>query len=552
MKDNYLSMKTFSLLIISFLLVAFGQPAWSWWTGLLASIFGFALFWSVLLDVRDKWRRVIMAAGWYAGVQVVQLSWMASHPYSYIYGVILLCAWLTGAQFGVLAYFMQPSLFERWIRLAALAGLWTMMEWSRLFWLSGLSFNPAGLAITGSIYPLQFAAIGGIYLLSFWVILTNLLVLRIWVKGISWSTCSSAMTIILIPYVFGAIHLLIHEQGMQKSPQMGVVLVQTAVPVEKREELKTPLDVRHFVMREWLRIFSFVKPHQDSSPSLIVLPEYVVLYGTFYPAFPLSQAKTLIKKSLGKEALHFLPPLNEPYASYVETDRGEEWFVTNAFFAQVMANFFQADVVVGLEDKEWDSKESYSSAFHFAPGKIESTRYDKRVLVPMGEYIPFSFCRQMAAQYGITGSFTCGTEAKVFHGKMAMSPSICYEETYGHLMREGRLLGANLMVNLTSDAWFPSSRLPQQHFDHARLRTVENGIPLIRSCNTGMTAAVDSLGRDVSVWQKENAFASQWAPGALFVNVPTYNYSTLYVHVGDYLILALSLCFVCVWWLKRE
>lgn len=543
-------MKTFLLLITSFLLVAFGQPVWSWWTGLLASIFGFALFWRVLLDIDNRWQRVIMATGWYAGIQVVQLSWMASHPYAYIYAVILFCAWLTGAQFGVLAYFMQPNLFNRWSRLAALAGLWTIMEWSRLFLLSGLSFNPVGLALTGSVFPLQFASIGGIYFLSFWVILTNLMVLRIWVKGLTQSSLASAIIMILIPYLFGSIHVAIHDKWMKQNDQtIVVVLVQTAVPVEKREELATPREVRRFVMEEWFRIFSFVQPYQKSSIDLIALPEYVVLYGTYYPAFPLSYAKALVKQALGKESLNFLPPLTEPFASYVQTDRGNEWFVTNAFFAQTLANVFKADVIVGLEDSH--DKEAYSSAFHFAPGNLPASRYDKRVLVPMGEYIPFSFCRQLAARYGITGSFTCGREAKVFHGKFAMSPSICYEETYGHLMREGRLLGANLMVNLTSDAWFPSSLLPRQHFDHARLRTVENGIPLVRACNTGITAAVDSLGRNVKIWEGEDFNRSQWTSGALYVQVPIYHYSTLYAHYGDFLVLAISFCFIVAAFSRR-
>ena len=69
--------------------------------------------------------------------------------------------------------------------------------------------------------------------------------------------------------------------------------------------------------------------------------------------------------------------------------------------------------------------------------------------------------------------------------------------------------------------------LPQQHFDHARLRTVEAGIPLIRSCNTGITCAFDSLGRVVSVLG-DNPAKMGVGGGFIVRKLPTYHYSTLY------------------------
>src|SRR5690606_27562937 len=92
--------------------------------------------------------------------------------------------------------------------------------------------------------------------------------------------------------------------------------------------------------------------------------------------------------------------------------------------------------------------------------------------------------------------FTPGTKAQVIeHPKVKVGVCICYEETFGNLMRENKQLGASLLVNLTSDVWYPNSSLPWQHFDHARLRTVEMGLPLVRACNTSVTASLDSLGR---------------------------------------------------------
>lgn len=539
-----------ALWIGSFLLVAFGQPLWSWWGGLLSAGFGFALIWRMLLSVTDKRKRFFVAAGWYAAVQTVQLAWMASHPYLYIYAVILFCADLTGLQFGLISLLINPKKLFSLSRILAIASLWALLEWSRLFWLSGLSFNPIGLSLSGSIYPLQFASLGGIYLLSFWVILTNLFALRSWKQNFHAASLLSWGAIALMPYLFGFAHLHFHryQQANEPSNKISTLLVQTGFPVEESIGFRSAEEARAHVLGEWKQILSILHPHADRSVDLIIFPECVVPYGTYSPIFPVREVLPMFKNLFDWEKLAALPPLEEPYAAYLETSKGPDWLLTNAFFAQALANLFKADVVIGLEDHVWvapEVSEAYSAAFHFPQSNQEAKRYEKQVLVPMGEYIPFSFCRDLAAQYGIRGSFTSGQEAQVFQGKIPFSPSICYEETYGHLMRQGRLKGAEIFVNLTSDAWFPDSYLPQQHFDHARLRTVENGVPLIRSCNTGVTGVVDSLGQTVQVLG-EDSLTSQWLSKALYVEVPTYHYATLYSQVGDTLLLLF--CIACVGW----
>ena len=108
-------------------------------------------------------------------------------------------------------------------------------------------------------------------------------------------------------------------------------------------------------------------------------------------------------------------------------------------------------------------------------------------------------------------------------------------------MRENRLTGAELLVNVTNDGWFPHSRLPQQHSDHSRLRTVETGIPLVRACNTGVTAACDSLGQVLGALSEESG------QGTLLVDVPLYSYFTLYTVWGDLFIIALAISLVGIY-----
>lgn len=537
-----MSIQNVILILISFALVAFGQPAWVWWAGLMASAFGYALFWRVLFEIPQPRRRFYLSMAWYAGVQIVQLSWMVSHPFLYIYGVVLFCAIAIGAQFGIISLFIQPKLLKKSFTILIVASLWTIFEWSRLYFLSGLSFNPVGVSLAGSTISLPFAAVGGVFFLSFWVILTNLVVLRSWMLGFAFSRALASLVLVVLPYAFGLVFFQYHE-SKGPSESLAVLLVQPASPVDEADSLSSPHEKRDFFLGKWAHLLSMISEHRDKSIQMIVFPEYVIPYGPYYPVYPSAHVKALFAAGFGEDSLSKLPSLESPYAASIETERGKQWFVTNSFFAQALSNLFQSDVVIGLEDHLWEEDqkkmESYSAALHYSPMGGIPVRYSKQVLVPMGEYIPFAFCRDLAARYGVFGSFTPGSSSQVCQGKVPFSPSICYEETYSGLMREGRVRGAELFVNLTSDAWFPNSRLPRQHLEHSRLRTVENGVPLIRACNTGVTCVIDSLGRDAAVLGLDDA-SRQNEAGVLYAKVPLYHYETLYSKVGDALIIGLS------------
>jgi apolipoprotein N-acyltransferase len=538
---------------LSLILVGFGQPAWSGVLAILTAGFGYALFWASLVDVISRQKTFWIATAWFTAVQLIQLSWIPSHPYLYIYGVYFLLSFAMGLQFGLLSLGLRPSLQHGVTCFLGMAGFWVILEWMRLYVLSGLPFNPVGLTLSTSVSSLQFASVAGIYGLSFWVILTNLLALRAWIL----STLSPAllwMGVAILPYFFGMTHLWIHEEAFAKHEQQQepykAVLVQTAFPIEELIPLDKRKGLLELILDEWKQILAITKKQQGKAIDLIVLPEFVVPYSTFPYAYPHTEVVAIFKEILGSDSLQYLPKLEEPLAYHHETEQGHLWLVNNAFWAQALANIFQAEVVIGLQDAEDQpsgKRDYYSAAIHFNPHKenqdFEFGRYVKRVLVPMGEYIPFNVFRKLAASYGIEGSFTAGQEATILGRKMPLGLSICYEEMFGHLIRESRQNGAQLLVNITSDVWFPNSQLTQQHFDHARLRTVENGLPLIRACNTGVTAGVDSLGRLVTILG-ENALETEWLSDSLLVQIPTYTYKTLYSFWGDRFIIGMSLLFI--------
>lgn len=541
---------------ISLLLVGFGQPAHCSLCAMLAAAIGWMPLLLLLCSASSKRNRFLLATLWFTGVQLIQLSWFVSHPFLYIWIVYFAFSLLTGLQFGLLALFITTERIKSFLGVSAIAAAWTLLEWSRLFFLSGFSWNPAGLALTAGLYPLQFASIGGVFFLSFWVLWTNLLGARAylryrekgdkrtfyWIPTLLWA--GAAIT----PYLWGFIQVSLHaplidNQLKNEEELFHSLLVQTAFPVEETLPLQSPDSFIQYTLQEWRTILQIIKPYVGKKLDLIALPEFTVPLGTYSLAFAYDDVAAAFEQAFGKKALEHLPPKEMPWAHKLKNNR---WMVNNAFFGQAIANIFDAPLLIGLEDAD-DPAEGeriyYSAALFFEPGAEEPRRYAKRVLVPMGEYIPFSFIKDLVARYGIAASFTPGASAEVFvtgKNNHSFSPSICYEETFGHLTREGCLLGAKMLVNLTSDVWYPHSALPQQHFDLARLRTVENGVPLLRACNTGITSALDSLGRIHGILYDENG-DSEWVQGALYTAVPKYTYTTLYSTVGDSLIIALSL-----------
>jgi len=563
--DAYKLSKFFCWLlsIASFVLVAFGQPAWIPSFGLIASACGFALFWRVLLSEHSGVKRFWTGTFWFFGVQLVQLSWFISHPFLYIYSVYILAAFILGLQFGVLGFFIKPALLRNFVQPLGLSGLWTMLEWSRLFFLSGFSWNPIGLELTSSRHAMQLASLWGVFGLSFWVIFVNLLALKAWIAKTSRNQAflySLWIATAAFPYVYGALHIHFHEQKRlafeqkQSNPPLSALLLQTAFPIEELMDSTIQKNKFAYVLSQWQEILRELKKYKDRPIDLIVFPEYVVPFGTYSFVFPVKSVLGSFADELGKESLKLLPSLQSPFSAVNKTQKGLELLANNAFWIQGIANYFKADVLIGLEDAEdisYDRREYYSGALLFHPlakemeDEFQVERYEKRVLVPMGEYIPFSFFKNLAASYGVFGAFTPGKEAKVMQcSGTPFSASICYEETFGDLMREGRKKGAKLFINMTSDIWFPNSRLINQHFDHARLRTVENGVPLLRACNTGITAALDSLGKPIAVLGGDHPEEVEWIRDSLLVDVPTYTYSTLYSKVGDQLIIGLSLLFI--------
>jgi apolipoprotein N-acyltransferase len=138
----------------------------------------------------------------------------------------------------------------------------------------------------------------------------------------------------------------------------------------------------------------------------------------------------------------------------------------------------------------------FNRAYLVTPSGVEAA-YDKEHLVPFGEYVPLgnilTFIHKLVE--GV-GDFRPGhAEEPLRDGRLALGGLICYEAIFPELAQRRVETGANLLVNISNDAWFGDSAAPRQHLDLALLRAVEQGRALVRGTNTGISAVIDPRGR---------------------------------------------------------
>lgn len=159
-------------------------------------------------------------------------------------------------------------------------------------------------------------------------------------------------------------------------------------------------------------------------------------------------------------------------------------------------------VAAGIQREE-DGR--FYNSLRFLEGDgLERARYDKAHLVPFGEYIPFGDLAYdwfgitaFAAQAGATYSAGAGPDVIDLGPLGKVLPLICYEVIFPREVNAAPER-ADWMLQITNDAWFGVWTGPFQHFAQARLRAIEQGLPMVRVANTGVSAVIDARGRVVA------------------------------------------------------
>jgi apolipoprotein N-acyltransferase len=190
---------------------------------------------------------------------------------------------------------------------------------------------------------------------------------------------------------------------------------------------------------------------------------------------------------------------------------------------------------------------AYNSLYLFSPGRAQPQVYDKFHLVPFGEYLPFaSVLNSIGIQQLTVGSgFRSGDHPHVLNAPPAppVTPLICYEVIFPHAVVDPGEPRPGWLVNITDDSWFGPWAGPSQHLLIAQVRAIEEGLPIARAANTGISAMIDPLGR-VRTKAALNTMTAIDSALPQAIAIP------LYARFGDlvfliFLIIAASAAYMC-------
>ena len=205
--------------------------------------------------------------------------------------------------------------------------------------------------------------------------------------------------------------------------------------------------------------------------------------------------------------------------------------------------FIGADDAEPVEAPD-DEREAifFNSAFAVSPQGQLTAQYNKRRLVMFGEYVPLSEWLPFLRMFSPVGNgFTPGKEPVWFETRaphnLRVGPLICFEDIFSDLAREHVDENTDFLLNVTNDGWFGAGSQQWQHAANAAFRAVENGVPIVRCANNGISCWADEFGI-----LRETAFAdgrSEYAAGYRIVKLPrqrpeSWPARTFYNRHGDW------------------
>jgi apolipoprotein N-acyltransferase len=202
-------------------------------------------------------------------------------------------------------------------------------------------------------------------------------------------------------------------------------------------------------------------------------------------------------------------------------------------------------------------QEYFNSAIAVLPSGLVLPPYHKQILMPFGEFTPFSDSLPWLKEINHTaGNFTPGRKQAVFQyplgengAEIGVAPLICYEDIVPAMALQAVRAGAQILVNLTNDAWFGDTVAPAQHHLIAAWRAIENRRYLLRSTNAGLTAVVSPTGQTI-------AALPTFEEGLLIERVHPLNavspYNTYFGASFELCVLAFAFASIAGFWLRRR
>jgi apolipoprotein N-acyltransferase len=320
-------------------------------------------------------------------------------------------------------------------------------EWLRGHILTGFPWNIAAYGWGASPAVMQSAALFGAYGLTLLTILFGASLAEPVRARPRWKLPAVVTGLFIAFFIGGTVRLAaVHPDDVEG---VRLRIVQPVIP--QSEKYRPP-----FVERNWRRLTGLSEQTSSKKPTIVIWPEAA-------------------------------PPFLLAY-SY----KARDWVVKiNAQETLLMTGAIRYE-----RDAEGEPR-YYNSFYILGRGEALGV-YDKAHLVPFGEYLPFEKTLGrlgLNKLTGIEGSFGSGSGPRSFAvpGAPAVGPLICYE-----ILFPGEVVGAERpgwFVNVTDDSWFGPWAGPAQHLLVAQMRAIEEGLPVARAANTGISAIIDPLGR---------------------------------------------------------
>jgi apolipoprotein N-acyltransferase len=343
-------------------------------------------------------------------------------------------------------------------RILALGTALTAAEWLRGHVLTGFPWNAFGYALTSPLILAQSAALIGIWGLTFIAVVVFASPATLADdrrdNRLPWLPLALGIAVLGGMGVFGAIRLARTPTRLVDGVQLRIMQPNL------QQDVRFNYAAKRQVMERYIDLSS--RPPPDAGgPTHLIWPE---------SAFPF-----------------FLAREPDALAQIAELLRGGAVLITGA--VRLAEPITSTDIGV------------YNSIYVIRRDGSLDSFYNKTHLVPFGEYLPFQHFLESLGFQQLTkqrGGFLAGDRRRLIAVPDAPPalPLICYEIIFpGEVLPKGPRPG--WIINVTNDGWFGLSSGPYQHFQQARVRAIEEGLPLVRAANTGISAVVDPVGRIV-------------------------------------------------------
>lgn len=441
------------------------MPPWCIWP---CMFIGLSVFYILLSSAQSA--RGAFGYGWLFGFGYFApgLSWIANallvdgndfawaYPFA-VAGLPALLSFFPALACAGTKRFGNLRAFSGWLLFVSLL---MTSEWLRGNIFTGFPWNLYGYTWAHTLPMVQMVSLGGTYWLSLatcmWATLPGFLAIwpyKRWVKAVFILALLADMGGC---YLYGKARLESHPSSM--SHKFAIRLVQ---PDIQQADKWNPAKVAENLAK--ILSLSEARAVNDMATTLIIWPETAISDYT----------------------------LSDPIA--------------RAAIKSVLAGYNDVYLLTGIMrfEKQEDGHKKYFNSLEVFNKQLDSVAiYNKSHLVPFGEYIPLQKFIPLTPLVKFSG-FEPGNGPETFilpHDLASFSPLVCYEIIFpGAVTANGKR--PDFIVNVTNDAWYGDSSGPRQHFVQAQFRAVEEGIPVVRSANTGISGIIDPLGR---ITRREN------------------------------------------------